>query len=385
MSKELVIGNLVAKIPVIQGGMGVGISMSGLAGAVAKAGGHLGFSREDMNHYISLGASGVQRRNMAIVIKGTGSALPKKIVTNEELSKIVDTSDEWIRERTGIAERHVSTGETVGTLASEAAKKALEDAGVAPEDIDIIVVASCSSEMALPCVACQVQSAIGAVNAVAFDINAACAGFLFALNTVDAYFASGIYNNALVIGAEVLSKIIDWSDRGTCILFGDGAGAAVVTKDTNSNKPMYFVQRSDGTKGEVLACGNREHKNAFYQGEELSRFVTMDGREVFRFATRQVPDVILEMLEKADLTPDDVDCFILHQANLRIIESISKRLKADINKFPSNVEHVGNTSSASIPILLDEIRKEGKLESGMKVVLSGFGAGLTYSACLLEL
>lgn len=322
---------------------------------------------------------------MAIVLKGTGSSLPKKLVSNDELAGIVDTSDDWIRERTGIGSRHVSTGETVASLATDAAKKALADANANAEDIDIIIVASCSSEMALPCVACQVQSAIGAKWAVAFDLNAACAGFLFAMNTVDAYISSGIYKNALVIGSEVLSKIVDWNDRGTCILFGDGAGAAYFEKSTDNSAPMCYVQRSDGTKGEVLACGQREHKNAFYEGEENSKYVTMDGREVFRFATRQVPEAIEEMLDKANVSVEDIDCFVLHQANVRIIDTIAKRLKADITKFPTNAERVGNTSSASIPILLDEIRREGKLKEGMKVVLSGFGAGLTYSACLMEL
>lgn len=322
---------------------------------------------------------------MAIVIKGTGSALPEKIVTNEELSTVVDTSDEWIRERTGIQQRHVSTGDTVASLAADAAKKAIEEANVDPENIDIIIVASCSAEMALPCVACQVQSEIGAKNAVAFDLNAACAGFLFAMNTVDAYISSGIYKNALVVGAEVLSKIVDWTDRGTCILFGDGAGAVYFEKDENKDMPLAYVQRSDGTKGSVLACGQREHKNAFFEGEENTKYVTMDGREVFRFATRQVPDVIQETLNKAGLTPEDIDCYLLHQANLRIIESISKRLGVDIDRFPTNVQRVGNTSSASIPILLDEVRKAGKLKEGMKVVLSGFGAGLTYSACIIEM
>ena len=322
---------------------------------------------------------------MAIKLKGTGRALPDRVVTNEELATLVDTSDEWIRERTGIGSRHVSTGETVADLAVAAAKRALDEAGVAGEDVELILVASCSSEMALPCVACQVQSEIGAHKAVAFDLNAACSGFLFAMNTADAYMASGIYRNALVIGAEVLSKIVNWEDRGTCILFGDGAGAAYFEKDSESQTPLQYVQRSDGTKGQVLACGQHAHKNAFYEGEDNPQYVTMDGREVFRFATRQVPEAILELLAKAELEPDDIDCYVLHQANRRIIESIAKRLQVDISRFPSNVERVGNTSSASIPILLDELRKEGRIRPGMKVVLSGFGAGLTYGACLLEL
>lgn len=319
---------------------------------------------------------------MAIVLKGTGSALPEKKVTNDELAQIVDTSNEWIKERTGIESRHIACGDTVASLASEAAKKALADAGAEAADVDIIIVASCSSEMALPCVACQVQSVIGADKAVAFDLNAACAGFLFAMNTVDAYLAAGIYKNALVIGAEVLSNIIDWEDRGTCILFGDGAGAAFFE---GGQGKLHYVQRSDGFKGEVLACRQRSQKNAFYEGEDTAHYVTMDGREVFKFATRQVPEAICEMLNEAGLEANDVDMYVLHQANLRIIESISKRLKVDMSKFPTNVERVGNTSSASIPLLLDELNRNGKLKAGMKVVLSGFGAGLTYSACLLQL
>lgn len=325
---------------------------------------------------------------MSILIKGTGSALPDKIVTNNDLSKIVDTSDEWIRERTGIESRHIATGDTVASLASRAAKNALADAKKEAEQVDIIIVASCSAEQSLPCMACQVQKEIGAINAVAFDINAACAGFLFAMNTVDAYISSGIYKNALVIGAEVLSNIMDWSDRGTCILFGDGAGAVYFERDergSENGKAFHFIQKSNGFKGDVLACNQRDSANAFYSGENSNKFVTMDGREVFKFATRQVPETICELLENENLEPDDIDLCILHQANLRIIESISKRLKVDISKFPTNVERVGNTSSASIPILLDEIKKEGRLKEGMKIVLSGFGAGLTYSACLIEI
>lgn len=319
---------------------------------------------------------------MAIELKGTGSALPERIVTNDELAQIVDTSNEWIKERTGIASRHIACGDTVASLAALAAERALADASVDAESIELIIVASCSSEMALPCVACQVQSAIGATKAIAFDLNAACAGFLFALNTVDAYLAGGIYNNALIIGSEVLSNIIDWEDRGTCILFGDGAGAVYVEK---GNSKLNYVQRSNGFKGEVLACRQRTQKNAFYQGEDTPHYVTMDGREVFKFAVRQVPEVITETLNAAEVPVEAVDMFVLHQANKRIIEGIAKRLNVAEDRFPTNVDRVGNTSSASIPILLDEINKAGKLKKGMKVVLSGFGAGLTYSACLMEL
>lgn len=320
---------------------------------------------------------------MSIAIKGTGSALPEKIVSNADLAKIVDTNDEWIRERTGIETRHIATGDTVASLAVLAAKRALEDAGTKAEDVQIIIVASCSSEMALPCVACQVQNAIGASKAVAFDLNAACSGFLFAMNTVEAYFSAGVYTNALVIGAEVLSNIIDWQDRGTCILFGDGAGATYFEKA--EVKSFKFIQYSDGTKGDVLSCEQRNGSNAFYKNTEaFSPYVTMDGREVFKFATRKVPEAIMCLLDEAGMQPKDVDCYILHQANLRIIEYISKRMGVDMEKYPHNVERVGNTSSASIPILLDEMRKAGKIMPGMKIIMSGFGAGLTYGAGLLE-
>lgn len=320
---------------------------------------------------------------MSMIIKGTGSALPEKIVTNDELAQIVETSNEWIVERAGITQRHIAAGDTTASLASAAALKALEDAKTSAEDVEIIIVASCSSEKALPCVACQVQSSIGAVNAVAFDLNAACAGFLFAMNTIKAYFDAGIYKNALVIGSEVLSNIIDWTDRGTCVLFGDGAGAVFFEK-SDANKQFYFVQKSNGFKGDVLSCNQRDSKSAFYEGESNDKYVTMDGREVFGFATRVVPDTICAVLKGAGLECEDIDLYILHQANLRIIERIARRLKLDMDRFPTNVERVGNTSSASIPLLLDEIKKQGILREGMKIVLSGFGAGLTYSACVME-
>lgn len=319
---------------------------------------------------------------MSIRIKGSGSAIPKRTVTNDELAKIVETTDSWIKERTGIESRHIATGETVKMLASEAAKKAIEDSGIKAADIELIIVATCSGEQALPCMACEVQNSIGAANAVAFDLNAACAGFLFAMNTADAYISQGIYKNALIIGAEILSNIIDWSDRSTCILFGDGAGAVYFEKD---DRKLRFIQKSNGFKNEVLSCNQRDSKSAFYEGDSLFKYVTMDGREVFKFATRVVSDTILKLLDDEGLSPDDIDMFLLHQANLRIIECIAKRLGTDISKFPTNVERFGNTSSASIPILIDEVRKQGRLMKGMRVVMSGFGAGLTYSACLMEL
>lgn len=320
---------------------------------------------------------------MSVKIIGTGSALPQKTVTNEELAQLVDTSDEWVRERTGIGSRHISTGETVVSLAVEACEKALESAGRKASETDLILVATCTPEVGIPCAACQVQSRLGAAHAVAFDLNAACAGFLFALNTACAYIEAGIYENALIVGSEVLSKIVDWTDRSTCILFGDGAGAVLAAR---SEQPgiLGYVQHSDGTKGEVLKCEGRQLKNPYVSMPHDHPFVSMDGREVFAFAVRQVPASIQEVLEQAQLAPDDVDLYVLHQANRRILEGIARRLALDLAKFPMNLDRVGNMSSAAIPVLLDELNREGRLHGGMTLVLSGFGAGLTYGACVLK-
>lgn len=329
---------------------------------------------------------------MTIRITGTGSALPEKVVTNFDLQELVETSDEWIRERTGIAERRISTGDTVSTLSARACQKALEMAGRTAEEVDLILVATCSPELLLPCCACQVQDIIGASKAVAFDLNAACSGFLFALNTAYAYMQTGIYKNALVVGSEVLSKLVDWKDRGTCVLFGDGAGAAFV--EASEKETVYengrragmecMVQGSDGAKGMVLSCPERPVSNAFIAGtEEVSPYIQMDGQEVYKFATRQVPACIKDALDKAGITVEDVDLFVLHQANVRIIESVAKRLKADISKFPMNLDRIGNMSSATIPVLLDELNRQNKIKKGDRLVLSGFGAGLTYGASVV--
>jgi 3-oxoacyl-[acyl-carrier-protein] synthase-3 len=268
----------------------------------------------------------------------------------------------------------------VASLAAKACENALKSAGKAAEEVDLILVATCSPELLLPCCACQVQSIIGAENAVAFDINAACAGFLFALETARAYISSGLYRNALVVGSEVLSKLVDWSDRTTCVLFGDGAGAVYVEKSDDGSGIISMVQGSDGSRGMVLYCGERLSEAA---KDYQDTFVHMDGREVYKFATKQVPACIEEALSKADIAVEDIDLFLLHQANKRIIESIAKHLKTDINKFPINLDHVGNMSSAAIPVLLDELNKSGIIVKGQKLVLSGFGAGLTYGACVM--
>jgi 3-oxoacyl-[acyl-carrier-protein] synthase-3 len=320
-------------------------------------------------------------------ILGTGSYLPKRVVTNDDLSKLVDTTDEWITSRTGIKERRLTEGETASQLAAGAAKKALESANVRPEEIDLILLATMTADKAMPNTACLVQKTIGAVNATCFDINAACSGFLFALNTANAYLVSGMYRKILVIGAETLSKVVNWDDRSTCVLFGDGAGAVVVEAD---EKKYVAVSGSDGVKGDVLSAGKIALQNFLTDTEEeLLReedyYMTMNGQEVFKFAVKTVPESIHQVTEKAGVAVESIDCFLLHQANVRIISSVAKRLGVDMEKMPVNLNSYGNTSAASIPILLDEVLRSGTIRAGSRVILSGFGGGLTWGTVYMEL
>jgi 3-oxoacyl-[acyl-carrier-protein] synthase-3 len=316
-------------------------------------------------------------------ILGLGSALPKKVVTNDDLAQVMDTSDEWIRSRTGIEQRHIAVEETTTSLAVEAAKAAINEAKISVGDIDLIVAGTVSPDYLFPTLACEVQAAIGAKRATAFDLSAGCSGFLFALATADAYFATGRFKKALVIGAEVLSKMVDWSDRSTCVLFGDGAGAAVVSAE--GSQLLSMVQGSDGTGGAALKCDNRPVNNLYRQmGAKSYSFTEMNGQEVYKFAVRTVPQAISEALEQAKLPADEVDYFILHQANLRIIESVAKRLRQPMEKFPTNLQQCGNISAASVPVLLDKVKNEGLIKPGDKLVLAGFGAGLTWGACVIE-
>ena len=322
---------------------------------------------------------------MSIRILGTGSALPSRAVTNEEIAELVETSDEWIRERTGIAGRHVSTGETVASLAAGACDMALRNARKSADEVELLLVATCSPEDVAPCAACQVQKEIGAGNAVAFDLNAACAGFLFALHTAWAYVESGIYRNALVAGSEVLSKLVDWKDRGTCILFGDGAGAAIVRASESDEEGgiLSMVQGSDGAAGMVLNCSNRPVNNPYVKNDTALSYTYMNGQEVYKFAVRTVPRAITQVVEQAGLSVEEIDYFLLHQANYRIIEAAAKRLKQPMEKFPTNLQECGNISAASVPILLDNVNRAGTIKKGDKVVMAGFGAGLTWGAAAL--
>lgn len=309
-------------------------------------------------------------------ILGTGSYVPAQIWDNDKLAQMVETDDAWIRERTGIAARHIASGgETTPYLAAGAAQAALENAGMEAEEIELIIVATVSPEMLVPCTACEVQKRLGAHRAVCFDLNAACAGFLVALNTAQAYLAQGIYRTALVVGAECLSRLTDWSDRGTCILFGDGAGAVALCAQAEG---IYSqVTHSLGEKGDVLTC-----RSANGKAGRADTFLRMDGGGVFKFAVSRVPEVILELLRREGLRAEDIDYFLLHQANARIVDAVARRLGGEREKFPVNIAKYGNTSSASIPILLDELNRTGRLERGMKLVFAGFGGGLSFGAGL---
>lgn len=328
------------------------------------------------------------RMEFLMKILGSGHYVPKTIVSNDDLSKIVDTNDEWISSRTGISTRHISDGEGVSDIASKAAILAMEDANINATDIDMILLATMTPDSMLPNNASIIQKNIGAINASCFDLNAACSGFLFALNTANAYLSSGMCKNILVIGAETLSKIVDWSDRSSCVLFGDGAGAMVVTVD--DTKAYYSVSGSDGSKGHVLTGGATLLKNMLVNKDETNimtddYYMHMDGQEVFKFAVTKVPECISAVLDKASLGADDIDYYILHQANVRIISSVAKRLGVSPDKLPVNLNKYGNTSAASIPILFDELRKNGTLKDAKRVVFSGFGGGLTWGASLVEL
>ena len=319
---------------------------------------------------------------MTARIIGTGRCLPEAIVTNDYLSTIMDTSDEWISSRTGIKERHLVKEETTASLSLEAGRRALAEAGVAPEELDMIIVGTLTGDYITPSTACEVQAGLGAVNAVAFDINAACAGFLFSLHTVNAYIQCGMCRTALLIGAETLSRIMDWGDRSTCVLFGDGAGAAVV--QAQEGGLIAYDQGSDGEKGKYLACRNRTNNNPLVQTEKNYSYTQMDGQEVYKFAVTYVPNSIHKVLEKAGLQPEDIKYYLLHQANLRIIQAVAKRLKISLDRFPISLDHCGNVSAASVPILLDDVNRKGMLQKGDKIILSGFGGGLTWGTCLIE-
>lgn len=312
--------------------------------------------------------------------------VPKEAVTNEELSHMVDTSDEWIRSRTGIGQRYVTMGESTSDMCVNVGKKILEKSGVDPHDIDLIIVATITPDFATPNTACLVQNGIGAKNAFAFDVSAACSGFVYALSIADKYIKSGMCKNVLVFGAEVLSAITDWADRNTCVLFGDGAGGVLVQASEECRGIIAEDIHSNGADGMKLTGHKLYLDTPFFDIEDNTQpFLQMEGRAIFTFATKAVPKSIADVIEKAGLTNDDIAYIVPHQANSRIVEAVAKKVGIPLEKFYVNIEKYGNTSSASIPIALAEMSQKDMLKKGDKIILTGFGGGLTWGSLLLEI
>lgn len=315
-----------------------------------------------------------------VKLLGMGKAVPKYCMTNDEMAKVVETSDEWITSRTGISQRHLSTGESTTDLAVEAAQEALKNANIKASDVDLIIIATITPDYVMPSTACRVQAAIGAEHATAFDITAACSGFLYGAKIATDAIKVGSATNALVIGAEVLSKTVDWTDRGTCVLFGDGAGAAIFSKH-HKNHIINIYTESNGVGGDVLTLPGTSLKNCITEEEPKSPYMYMDGRAVYKFATTVVPTSIEKVLEGTSYALEDIHYFILHQANARIMDSVAKKLGVPSERFFKNLNEYGNTSSASIPMALYDV--QDKLNPGDAIVLSGFGGGLTWGSMLL--
>lgn len=320
-------------------------------------------------------------------ITGTGSAVPDKVLTNADLEAMVETTDEWIVTRTGIRERHIAgDGEFTSTFATKAAERALQMAGVAAEEIQLIIVATVTPDFPFPATACLVQKNLNASNAAAFDISAACSGFLYAISIVEKFIAAGSVSKALVIGAETLSRITDWTDRNSCVLFGDGAGAVVLEASTDGKGILSTHIHSDGTYWELLhqpACGSRNPASNNVLDEKLT-FIKMQGNEVFKLAVRAMEDAANEALSVNGYTTSDIDLFISHQANRRIIDAIGKRLGLTQEQVYINLERYGNTSAASIPLALDEANRKGLVKDNQLILLDSFGGGLTWASALIR-
>ncbi len=319
-------------------------------------------------------------------IVGWGKYVPPNVMTNEELAKKVDTSDAWIRERTGIRERRIATKETTASMALYAAQEAIEVADVDPNDIDLVIVATSSPEFIFPATASIVQDQLGACNAGAFDLSAACSGFVYGIGLAAGMIRSGIHNNVLVIGSETFSKLLNWKDRATCILFGDGAGAVLLQGSDEYGGILSSVLGSDGSGGELLEipAGGSKNPTSIETVMANMHFVKMNGREVYRFATRIMVDATKEALEKANIPAEELDLLIPHQANTRIIDYAAKALNLPPSKVFVNLEKYGNTSAASIPIALVEAIEDKRVNPGDHLVFVGFGAGLSWGACALE-
>lgn len=322
------------------------------------------------------------------VITGHGSFVPEKILTNEDLAKMVDTSDEWITSRTGIKTRHITNGdESTAFLASEAAKRALAEAKLDAGELDLIIVATITPEMVFPSTACFVQQNIGASKAFAFDLSAACSGFVYGVSIAQQFLESGRFKNALVIGAETLTKITNWKDRTSCILFGDGAGAVILQRAKDGQKGiLYSTMYSDGVRWEALSC--EAYGSRYPVSKPLDNpdkiYMAIKGREVYQQAVRRIVETVTECLEHCKLTTDNIAMVISHQMNARIIESAAKRLELPDEKVFLNIGEYGNTSSASVPIAFDECVRKGRIKRGDIVIFVAFGAGLTWGANIIE-
>lgn len=326
---------------------------------------------------------------MKIKVIGTGSYLPETIVSNEDFTKLVDTSDEWIQTRTGIKERHISSGEDTWEAAVKAANNAIDNAGISAETIDFIIACTITPDYYLPSLACIVQWKTGAKNAFAFDLNAACSGFIYAFDIASSLIETGKGKRAMIVCSEFLSKITDYTDRSTCVLFGDGAGAVILEKSDKDGILASFL-KSEGEGAKFIAARALKTVSPFAkENPELieglnKHYVYMDGKEVYKFAIRAMPASIEEVLRLSGVNPSDITYFLPHQANKRIIDAVAAKYGLDLTKTIINIDRYGNTSSACIPIMLDEMNREGKLKDGNLLIMTGFGAGLTYGAILFK-
>ena len=323
-----------------------------------------------------------------IAITGCGSAAPEAILTNHHLAQMVETSDEWINTRTGMSNRHIaSSTESLSQLSAVAANNAIAMAGISVTDIDLIILATSTPDDLFGS-ACKVQGLIGATNAVAFDLTAACSGFLFALINATQFIRNGVYKNVLIIGADVLSRWVDWSDRASCVLFGDGAGAAVCRSIAEGDRLLSYGMYSNGSQNDSLNLNYQSDSKPLVDEITAQKGtyhpISMNGREVYRFAVAKVPEAIEKAMFRANLTADDIDWLLLHQANQRIMDAVAKRLKIPSEKILSNIAEYGNTSAASIPLALDAAVREGKVQPGDTIAASGFGAGLTWGAAIFK-
>jgi 3-oxoacyl-[acyl-carrier-protein] synthase III len=321
------------------------------------------------------------------VIRGLGFALPEQVWDNDRLAQMVDTSDEWIRTRTGISTRHIAAaGESTADFATSAAINALADANMSAEDIDLVIVATMTPETIFPATACYVQDRIGAVNAGAFDISAACTGFVYGLAVGSSMVRSGTAGNVLVVGAETLSRFVDWEDRNTCVLFGDGAGAAVISSDGSGGRIIDSILHSDGSRSDLLfmPAGGAQLPASEETVNNRMHYIKMTGKGLYKEATTSMADAVREVLNKNGLTVDDMDLLIPHQANLRIILSTAKKLEIPPEKAYVNIDRYGNTSAATIPIALTEALADGSISAGDTVVIVGFGSGMTWGASLIR-